>query len=398
MIKKELISILKNCLPVGSSEAFSLHEPNFSKTEENNVLECIRTGWVSYQGKFVSEFEEKLAKFCDAKHAVVVSSGTVALFITLKALGIEEKDEVLVPSLTFIATANAVHHIGAIAHFVEVSKESLGIDSDKLDQYLANIGEFNNGKLINKNTGRTIKAIIPVHIFGHPVDMDKLVKVAKKYSLIIIEDGAESLGSKYKNQQVGAFGEAGILSFNGNKIITTGGGGAIITNSDDLAKDIKHLTTTAKKVHPYEFVHDQIGYNFRMPNLNAALGVAQLDRINYFLEKKRALAMLYIEAFKNSDSFEFVKEPSYAMSNYWLNAITISKPEQDNKDDLIQALHSEKIYARPLWRPLHMLEIYRSNPRCSDLSITEDLYNKIICLPSSAFLYDLKKEDMHSNK
>ncbi len=391
-----LLSSLKQCLLI--DQPLQLHEPFFSHAEEANVIACIKTGWVSYQGQFVKDFETELARVCGARHAILVASGTVALFVALKNVGVQKDHEVLVPSLTFVATANAVQHIGAIAHFIEVSRNNLGIDVEMLDNYLSTIGTFNShGECINKLTGRVIKAIVPVHIFGHPVNMDPLLVVAKKYGLVVVEDAAESVGSLYKGRPVGALSDIGILSFNGNKIITTGGGGAIITNNDAIAAQIKHETTTAKKPHAYEFEHDQIGYNFRMPNLNAALGLAQLERLDYFVQQKRLLAASYEQAFYHHEYATFVKEPVYAKSNYWLNALMLRDNCVSLKNELLRSLHQDKIYARPLWKPLHQLEIYQHNPRASDLSVTDDLYNRLICLPSSVFLYERKQENLRSH-
>lgn len=389
MVSKKLTAIIKACLPTEKFTAFGLHEPFFDEEEEKNLIECVKTRWVSYQGKFVEEFEKKLAEFCESEHAIVVSSGTVALFTALMAVGVKPGEEVLVPALTFAATANAIHHLGAIAHFVDSEYTSLGMDVNKLELHLQENTYFNSERqLINKKSGNIIRAIVPVHVLGHPMDMDKLLVLAEQYNLSIVEDGAESLGSKYKSRSVGSLGKLGILSFNGNKILTTGGGGAILVNDATLAQQIKHITTTAKIPHAFEFVHDQIGYNFRMPNINAALGVAQLNKMEKFIQRKRALAKRYQETFHENEYCTFLSEPDYAESNYWLNAILLQQEFSHLKNDIIRELHNHQIYARPFWKPLHQLEIYKNNPQCEVLAVAEDLYNRSICLPSSVFLYE----------
>lgn len=390
-LNHDISQAIQTVLPQRFS-VFNLHEPCFDAEEESRVLECVKTNWVSYAGKFVSEFEQRLADILGVKHVIAVSSGTVALYMALKTLGINDGDEVLVPSLTFVATANAVHHAGGIAHFVEAEHDTLGIDAEKLDKYLADVGQFNqDGRFINKMTGRPIRAMIPVHIFGHPAPIKALQALAKKYNLLLIEDCAESLGTTYEGKSLGNFSDAAILSFNGNKIITTGGGGAIATNDDALGKKIKHLTTTAKLVHPYEFEHDEIAYNFRMPNINAALGVGQLQKLDQYLANKRKLASQYQIVFNESPFVDFVSEPENSVSNYWLNAIKLKPDYAEQRNDLINHLMLQKISVRPLWQPMHTLKMYQNNPRMHDLAITEDLYARIICLPSSPFLYENKQ-------
>jgi len=380
---------IKTCLTYVNGKSFGLHEPFFDINEEKNVVECIRTGWVSYQGKFVTEFESKLADVCGCKYAVAVSSGTVALYVALLISNIKEKEEILIPSLTFVATANAVKHVGAIPHLIDSEYRTLGIDIKKLNRYLGSENfEMRDGYLFNKNTGNKVTAIIPVHIFGHPVDLDNLIISAKKYNLKIIEDCAESLGSMYKDKPVGCTSGIGILSFNGNKIVTTGGGGAILTNDENIAAQLKHLTTTAKLPHRFEFIHDQVGYNFRMPNINAAIGVAQLEKLSKFLNKKRSLAKKYQDIFANNEYCEFFVETSFAKSNYWLNAIVLKAKYLYLKNSLLEILHSSNIFARPFWKPMHFLQPYLNSPRMEDLSVAEDLYNRVILLPSSVFLDD----------
>lgn len=263
-----------------------LHEPTFDETEIEYVTDCVKSGWVSSVGKYVDRFEQELAEFTGVKRAVAVVNGTAALHIALKIVGVQPGDEVFMPSLTFVATANAATYLQAIPHFVDVSEKTLGLDPVKLEEHIKDIGEMKNGQLMNKQTGRVIRGVVPMHTFGHPVELDLLIEVCGRYNLALVEDAAESLGSYYKGKHTGGFGLVGALSFNGNKIMTTGGGGAILTNDDKLADYAKHITTTAKVPHNWAYEHDEIGYNYRMPNINAALGCAQLLKIPEFIEKK----------------------------------------------------------------------------------------------------------------
>ncbi len=381
-LSNEIINILGEVL--GSSEnPMGLHEPYFDGKEWDYVKECLDTGWVSSVGSYVDLFGEKLAEKCNVKFAIPTVNGTAALHIALMIGGVVRGDEVLMPSLTFVATANAVSYCGATPHFVECEKKSLGIDVQKLAAYLEKNTESKQGNIYNKDTGRRIAAIVPVHIFGHPVDMDALQVLADQYGLPVIADAAEALGSQYKDKPVTSFGMLSVLSFNGNKIMTTGGGGAILTNDPDLAKRAKHLTTTAKMPHKWDFVHDEIGYNYRMPNINAAIGCAQLEQLDGFLAVKRKLANAYNSAFENHQNFKFISEPNYARSNYWLNAICIKQGVARNQ--LLEALNETGYMCRPIWKLMHRLEMYENCPRM-DLSVSEDLEMRIINLPSSVKL------------
>lgn len=378
----ELISILDEVLEA-QEKPLSLHEPCFGGKEWEYVKECLDTGWVSSVGSYVDLFGKKLAEECGVQFAIPTVNGTAALHIALMLGGVERDDEVLMPSLTFIATANAVSYCGAIPHFVECEATSLGIDVQKLSTYLEKNTEQKQGHLYNKATDRKIAAIAPVHIFGHPVDMYELQKLADAYGLPVITDAAEALGSQYKDKPVTSFGLMTALSFNGNKIMTTGGGGAILTNDAKLAERARHLTTTAKVPHQWEFVHDEIGYNYRMPNINAAIGCAQLEQLDGFLFKKRNLAHAYQAAFQKSGDFEFICEPSYARSNYWLNAISIH--HEVDRNQLLEDLNQAGYMCRPIWRLMHRLEMYKDCPRM-DLSVSEDLEIRVINLPSSVKL------------
>lgn len=357
-----------------------LHEPTFDAKELEYVTDCVKSGWVSSVGKYVSQFEEDLAKLTGVKRAVAVVNGTAALHIALKVAGVQPNDEVLMPALTFVATANAISYIGAVPHFVDVSSVSLGLNPKKLDAYLDKIAVKQNGELINKETGRVIRAVVPMHTFGHPVELDELQIICDKYGLVLVEDAAESLGSYYKGKHTGGFGHVNAISFNGNKIATTGGGGAILTNDDTLADYAKHITTTAKVPHRWEYVHDEIAYNYRMPNINAALGCAQLEKVPTFIKQKRDLTHFYNELLEEIDGVQLFKEPEYAQSNYWLQTLILD--ETQNRDELLEYFNENGIMSRPIWQPMHYLKQFSDCPR-DDLSIIENLDKRIINVPST---------------
>lgn len=357
-----------------------LHEPTFSSQEIDYITDCIKTGWVSSVGSYVTNFERDLAEFVGVKRAVAVVNGTAALHIALKIVGVREDDEVLMPSLTFIATANAVSYLNAIPHFVDVNQFTLGIDPYKLEAYLEQNTEIRKNELYNIKSKRRIKALVPMHTFGHPCMMDELIALCEKYKLVLVEDAAESLGSYYKGKHTGSFGKTGAMSFNGNKIITTGGGGAILTDDEDLADYAKHLTTTAKVPHKWEYVHNEIGYNYRMPNINAALGCAQLEKVGQFLKQKRELTELYDSLLLGIKGVHLFKEPAGCSSNYWLQTIVLD--QEVNKDGLLSFLNEQGIMSRPVWKPLHLLEIF-SDCEKSDLTVTEGLNNNLINIPST---------------
>ena len=330
---------------------------------------------MSSVGKFVDRFEQQLADSIGAKRAIAVVNGTAALHICLRLVGVEQDDEVLIPALTF----------GAIPHFVDSEESTLGLDPRKLASYLDSIAEVKTTGCFNIKTGRRIKAVIPVHTFGHPVDMDPLVELCDRYCLALVEDAAESLGSLYKGRHTGNWGKVSALSFNGNKIITTGGGGAILTNDDSLADKAKHLTTTARVPHRWEIDHDMVGYNYRLPNLNAALGCAQLDQLPAFVQKKRALATRYQQAFQGVKGMRFFAESDFAQSNYWLNVLLLDDDHTGDRDKIIERTNSNGIMTRPAWRLMHELPMYSSMPRM-DLAVAEELEKRIINIPSSSFL------------
>lgn len=384
LISSEIVAALKKVLNQEGT-VISLHEPSFTGREWEYVKDCLDSSFVSSIGKYVDKFEEKLVEFTGVKHAVAVVNGTSALHICLKLIGVEQGDEVLVPALTFVATANAVSYCGAVPHFIDSDLKSLGINTEKLRSYLKNTTTIKNGVCYNKQTMRPIKAVIAMHTFGHPVDLDPLLEICRQYKLELIEDAAESLGSYYKNKHTGNFGKLTALSFNGNKIVTTGGGGAILTNDEGLAKQAKHISTTAKIPHRWEFVHDQVGYNYRLPNINAALGCAQLEQINQFIQNKRALAERYRQAFAEVKGITFFNEPEYARSNYWLNVLILDEENASLRDSILLETNNQGIMTRPAWVLMNRLSMLQDCPHM-DLSTAESLERRIINIPSSSRL------------
>jgi len=381
-ISEQILSRLQDLFPNGAA----LHEPLFEGNEWQYVKECIDTHWVSSVGKFVDRFEQDLADFTGAKRAIATVNGTSALHLALILSGVKSEDEVLVPAMTFVATANAVSYCGANPHFIDISRNTLGVDSDKLDDYLAEIAEIrNDGLTWNKNTNKRIIACVPMHTFGHPVDMDSLNRVCEKWNIIIVEDAAESLGSFYKGKHTGLFGKLGVFSFNGNKIITSGGGGAIITNDEELAVRAKHLSTTAKTSNAWEFVHDEIGYNYRLPNINAALACAQLEAVPLYLKLKRHLAKKYQEIFQDLEGISIFSEPSDCSSNYWLNVLLVNKENIEYKEEILSVTNMNKIMTRPVWKLMSDLNMYKHCPSM-ELEISKEMESRIICLPSGVIL------------
>ncbi len=370
---------------VTGPETGGLHEPVFEGNEKKYLAECIDSGFVSSVGPFVTAFEESVRDFVGAQHAVAVVNGTAALHLALLAVGVRPGDEVLVPAMSFVATANAVSHAGAIAHFVDVDEATWGIDPVALRAHLADVGQMKDGLLHNKETGRAITAVVPMHALGHPVAIEQLVAIAEEFGLVVVEDAAESLGSFVGDRHTGLFGRLGVFSFNGNKTITTGGGGVIVTEDEAAAKKLKHLSTTARVPHAYEFDHDAVGYNHRMPNINAALGLAQMEQLPGLIAAQRSLFGLYAEAFAGSPFGEVRQEAAGTTGNYWLQAISLPEGMKDSKDELIRGCVDAGVSVRPLWKPLNRLTPYASHPSAAT-PVTEDLYNRVICLPSSAFL------------
>ena len=363
----------------------AIHEPWFIGNEWGYVRDCLDTGWVSSSGKYVDRFEADLVAYTGAKHAVAVVNGTAALHICLKLAGVQPGDEVVIPALTFIATANAVSYCGATPHFADSANATLGLDPDKLSDYLGDIAEVRGDTCINRKTGATIRAVVPMHTFGHPVEIERLLEVAARFRLEVVEDAAESLGSFYKDRHTGTFGMVSALSFNGNKVVTTGGGGAMLTNDDTLARHAKHLSTTARLPHKWSFIHDEVGYNYRLPNINAALGCAQLEQLPGFVRRKRELAAAYRNALAGVSGLSFFTEPACARSNYWLNALVLDQASAGYRDGLLDAFNAQGIMARPVWTLMHRLPMYQSCPRMP-LGTAEDLERRLINIPSSPFL------------
>ncbi len=363
----------------------ALHEPEFAGNEWAYVKECIDTGWVSSVGAFVDRFERDLAATTGAAHAVATVNGTAALHMCLLLAGVQPGDEVLMPALTFIATANAASYCGAVPHFVDSEATSLGVCANALQAHLQQAATLRGDACFNRHTGARIRVLVVMHVFGHPCELDALAEVARRWHLVLIEDAAESLGSTYHGRHTGNVGLLSALSFNGNKVVTTGGGGAVLTNDPALAKRAKHLTTTARTPHRWSFVHDEVGYNYRLPNLNAALGCAQLERLPGMVQRKRQLAARYEAALAGVPGVRFLREPTGTASNYWLNAIVLNEAHEAHRDELLAALNDAGYMARPLWTLMHRLPMYQACPR-SDLRTALQLEARVVNLPSSAKL------------
>lgn len=379
---ESLVNVLQQVLGTPSAP-LSLHEPEFAGNEWQYVKECLDTGWVSSVGKYVDTFERRIAELAGARHAVAVVNGTAALHMALLVAGVKPGDEVLVPALSFVGTANAVAHAGAHPHFVDSDMASLGLGAHALRAHLGRIGERSAQGWRNRGTGRRIAALVPMHAFGHPCDMDALCAVSHDFGIPLIEDAAESLGSTWRGRHTGTFGSLGVFSFNGNKIVTTGGGGAIVTNDEALARHAKHLTTTAKLPHRWAFVHDEVGYNYRLPNLNAALGCAQLEQLEGFVARKRALAERYRAALApHAATWAFADEPVGSRSNFWLVAVRLQTPDTDARDATLAAVTEAGYNCRPVWTLLNELPMYREAP-CAALPVARAIAASLINLPSS---------------
>ncbi len=364
----------------GLEGSIPLHAPRFTKDDKRYVSDAIDSTYVSSVGQFVDEFEEEIARFTGARYVVATNTGTSALHVALLVAGVLENDEVITPTLTFVATCNAVKYCGGFPVFVDVERETLGLSPIALGEFLSTTAEvLENGLCRNRQTGRVIRMCLPVNNLGHPARIKEINNICAEYNIGVIEDAAESLGSFAGGKHSGLGGIAGVLSFNGNKIITTGGGGAIITNHKYIAAQAKHLSTTAKKAHAWEFEHDDVGFNYRMPNINAALGCAQMLKIEEYLQSKRRLAQQYEEWFA-ARGVEFVSEPSDCRSNYWLNACLFESKEE--RDDFLQITNTSNVQTRPLWKPMHSLPMFQN---CSgdELKVSKDVASRLACLPSS---------------
>ncbi|PKG37751.1 LegC family aminotransferase [Psychromonas sp. Urea-02u-13] len=362
-----------------TNDFIPMHAPTFNGNEQKYVLETIQSTFVSSVGKFVDEFEQKIETYTGTAKAVATVNGTAALHAALYMAGVRAGDLVITQALTFVATCNALHHMGAEPIFVDVSPVSLGLCPKAMDEFLIQHAQVTDNGCIHKQTKRRIRAVVPMHTFGHPVELDELIAVCHKWNITLVEDAAESLGSFYKGKHTGTLGDFGAVSFNGNKIITTGGGGMVLCKTAELGAHTKHVTTTAKVPHPYEFFHDEAGFNYRMPNLNAALGCAQMEVLELYLAQKRVLANRYQAFFENSD-FQFVTEPDYAQSNYWLNAVIC--PSVAARDELLTQTNDAGVMTRPIWKLMHRLPMFKDALR-GDLTQSEHIEAHLINLPSS---------------
>ena len=381
---KNVTDFIKKIYKTGGT--VQLHEPRFIGNEKKYLNECIDSTFVSSVGKFVTRFEEMIADYTGAKYAVAAVNGTAALHISLLLSDVKQNDEVITQPLTFIATANAISYTGAHPVFIDVDKKTMGLSPDKLNEFLSKntflIEDATGIHTHNLLTKKRISACVPMHTFGHPCRIDEIKKICDKYNIALIEDAAESLGSFYKGKHTGTFGKFGILSFNGNKTITTGGGGMLITNDEKLAKLAKHLTTQAKVPDKWEYIHDYIGYNYRLTNLAAALGVAQMEQLPKFIENKRRLADKYKEFFKNTD-IEFFTEPEDAKSNYWLNVIILKNSEE--RDNFLKFINENGIMTRPIWRLMNKLKMFK-DCQTDKLENAEWLADRVVNIPSSVII------------
>lgn len=377
---KEITETIKSFFP--EQEFVPLHAPCFAGKEKEYLCECIDSTYVSSVGSFVDRFEKEVAQFTGSARAVVCVNGTNAIHLALLLVGVEPGDEVLTQPLTFIATCNALSYCGAHPVFIDVDRDTLGLSPSKLRIWIEEHAELRQDGLYNKGTGRRIKACVPMHTFGHPAHLNELVRLCKEYRLELVEDAAESIGSFYQGQHTGTFGKVGVLSFNGNKTITTGGGGMLLFQDEELGERAKHWSTQAKVPHRWEFVHDHIGYNYRMPNINAALGCAQLETLPLFLQKKRELAADYKKYFE-SIGISFIVEPEGCHSNYWLNAVLLN--DRKERDEFLEYTNAHGVMTRPIWQLMNRLPMF-AQAECGDLTNCEYLNDRIVNIPSSVRL------------
>ncbi|MGE3591186.1 MAG: LegC family aminotransferase [Arcobacter sp.] len=362
-----------------TKEFIALHEPRFIGNEKKYLNDCIDSTFVSSVGKYVDRFEKEFAKTVGSKYAIATVNGTAALHISLLLADVKKDDEVIAQPLTFIATCNAISYIGAKPIFVDVDLDTMGLSPDSLKTFLETNCEIKENICINKTTGKTIKACVPMHTFGHPCKIEEIKEICDMWHIILVEDAAESLGSYYKDKHTGTFGKLGTFSFNGNKIITSGGGGVIVTDDEELAKKAKHLTTTAKVPHSFEYVHDEIGYNYRLPNINAALLVAQLEQLEKFLVSKRNLAQNYKEFFTNKN-ITFIEEPKGCKSNYWLQAVLLD--DKTKRDEFLEFTNKNGVMTRPIWKLMNELEMFK-NCQKDNLKNARYLEERVVNIPSS---------------
>lgn len=374
----EVIAHIRSVFQAGD-EFVPLHAPYFGGNEKKYVLDTIDSTFVSSVGAYVNRFEEMMAEITGAKYAVATTSGTTALHLALVVAGVKPGDEVITQPLTFVATANAIAHAGASPIFVDVDKDTMGLSPAALKLFLEENATLKDGIAINKHSGKRIAACVPMHTFGFPMRIDEVQDICRQYNIVLVEDAAESLGSYYKGKHTGTFGSVGIFSFNGNKTVTCGGGGAVVTDDENIARHAKHLSTTAKIPHQWEFVHDEVGYNYRMPNLNAALACAQLEQLPAILDNKRALADTYRAFFRESD-IEFVEGITGSSPNHWLNTIKLDSATA--RDAFLQETNAQKVMTRPIWRLMNKLPMYMGS-LCGNLDNAEWLEARVVNIPSS---------------
>ena len=383
-MQKNFAKLLLNTIKkVTKSKSPKLHEPYFDKLEIKEIKKCIGSNFVSTAGPQVKKFEKKISQLTKSKFVIATNSGTSALHLALKAINIKFDSEVLIPSLNFVASANAIKYCNAEPHFIDSDQKNLSVDPNKLSEYLKENTKISNGKCINKKTKKVIKALILVHIFGLSGDVLEIKKICKLNKIELIEDAAEAVGSYYKNKHLGTFGRIGVLSFNGNKTITTGAGGALITNDKKLAKKIYKLSQISKVSHKWRLEYDDVGYNYRMASLNAALGISQLKKLNILLKNKKKLYSKYLKAFKNFKEFKLLNQSKNCKSNFWLITILLNENSLSKRDKIIEFLNNNGVQVRPCWKPLHRLKHFSKCPKM-DLSNAEILEKKIINIPSSS--------------
>jgi perosamine synthetase len=364
----------------GREAEVPLHAPRFVGREEELVADCIRSTFVSYVGEYVGLLENSVSQFVGSRFGVAIVNGTEALHVALMLAGVERGDEVVTQSLSFVATSNAIAYCGAAIVYIDVDLDTLGLSPTSLEDFLSTETTTKaDGFTYNRRSGRRIKACVPVHTLGFPCKIDAILEICGRRNIVVIEDAAESLGSRYKHRHTGTFGQMGVLSFNGNKIVTTGGGGMILTDDEQLAGRGRYISSTAKRPHRWEFYHDEIGYNLRMPNVNAAIGVAQMESLPFFVERKRETARLYKEFFATTD-FAFVSEPENSESNYWLNSVRVESAQE--RDELLRHCNDGGIAARPLWRLSHTLPMYK-DCQTAELTNAEAIQATVVNLPSS---------------
>jgi perosamine synthetase len=375
----QLVSFIRSIYH--TNDFIPLHAPSFDNKEKSLLIDAIDSTYVSTVGEYVTKFENKVAEFVGTKYAVATVNGTSALHMSLLSAGVSKDDEVITQSLTFVGTCNAINYCGANPVFLDVDRFTMGMSAESLFEFLDASTEIReDGFCWNKKTNKIIKACVPMHCLGHPSEIDKILQLCLSNNIKLVEDSAESLGSFYKGKHTGSFGHSSILSFNGNKIITSGGGGMVVTNDEKVASQIKHRTTTAKKKHEWMLSHDEVGYNYRMPNINAALGVAQFEKLEGYILNKRALALIYKDWFSNFTDKNIFLEPTNCSSNYWFNSFLAENKKE--RDSILEYTNSNKVMTRPLWTPMHKLTMFQSCER-SDMKNTNYFYNHLVCIPSS---------------